>query len=555
MADYTFSNMPSVSIPRTKFHRTFSHNLSANLGELVVLGIDEVIPGSTHKLEFGSLIRMSSPIAPLMDDIQMDVFSFFCPMRLTWNNWKRFMGENTTGAGAINGVNSDKVIPYLTTKGSQKNSLSDDMGIFPYVSGNPNTVDVSILPFRAACLIYNRWFRNQNVEAPLTVNLGDTATGDDAASYASLYDSNDVLYTGGRGSHGRFGAYKLPDYFISSLPYAIKGDPVSIFPTGAMAPVITGSQHLDATSAETLKMKLTGSNSTFSGNLYAKSGVIHASSDLSTETAATPVPSNLWANLSASVNATIDNLRFAFQLNKFLYKDAMYGSRYWEILYAHYAVTSPDATLQDPQLLGHIKFDINIQQVLQTTGFTDPTNTTLGTPGANSTTGKKGDIFTASFVEHGYIITFAVCRQKSRSYSQGLNRMWSRKSRTDFYFPVFANLGAQKVLNKEIYAYSANPDGIFGYQEAWAEYRYLPSYNSGELNPARTGSLDYWTLGEKFSSTPTLGMSFLKEDRVNLARALTTGFSGPDFIQSWYFKDTVVNPMPLYSIPGFADHH
>ena len=347
------------------------------------------------------------------------------------------------------------------------------------------------------------------------------------------------------------------------MPYAQKGDPVKIFGDNALAPVVTGhdigfnflnksGMKLAYTNGTSISA-VTGNAGIISSNGVVKEGTVYSGSVPS----GSLLPQNLWANLSASVNSTINDLRFAFQLQKALEKDALYGSRYWEVLRAHYAVTSPDATLQDPELLGHIKFDINISQVLQTTGFTDASNTNLGTPGANSVTANKGHLFTASFVEHGYIIHIAVARQKRHTYSRGLNKMWMRETRFDFYHPVFANIGAQKVLANEIFpsVASALGGGVFGYQEAWAEYRFLPGYNSGLLNPYRANSLDYWTLADKYTSVPTLGPTFLKEDRGNLARALVTGVTGPDFIGSFFIKDTVVNPMPLYSIPGFADHH
>lgn len=551
MSNYAFASMPSVSIARSKFHRTQPHNTSFNLGELVVLGIDEVIPGSTHKIELGSLLRMSTPIAPIMDDIQMDVYSFFVPMRLTWDHWKQFMGESDQAGIATQSY----VIPDFTVQGSIVNTLADDFGIPPYVQNEPNmNTKISVLPFRAFALIRNRWFRNQNVEAPIAVNTGDTATTQELFNYNS-----GLVRAGSGGETGRWLAYKLPDYFTSALPYAQKGDPVKIFGDNGLAPVITGADHTVTDKPLHFKNVANG-NLVDGGSLYlaGSSGntQLYAGNPSGTYNSQV-APSNLFANLSAAVNGTINDLRFAFQLQKALEKDALYGSRYWEVLRAHYAVTSPDATLQDPELLGHIKFDINISQVLQTTGFSSPSSTNLGTPGANSVTANKGHLFTASFVEHGYIIHIGVARQKRHTYSQGLNKMWSRSTRFDFYHPVFANIGAQKVLNKELYCNTngVNDNAVFGYQEAWAEYRFLPGYNSGLMNPHRANSLDYWTLADNYGTLPTLSASFLLEDRSNLARALVTGTTGPDFIASFYFKDTVVNPMPLYSIPGFADHH
>ena len=566
MSDYSFASMPSVSIARSKFIRTQPHNTSFNLGELVVVGFDEVIPGSTHKIDLGSLIRMSTPIAPIMDDIQIDVYSFFVPMRLVWDHWKEFMGESNQAGIATTTYTIPMIAPSGTIYGSQINSVADDLGIFAYQQGvgtwtqinNP----ISALPFRGIGKIYNRWFRNQNVEAPLAVNTGDTVSNpaidagfNSGVVYSAIAGQQATNTTGG----ARLKAYKLPDYFTSALPYAQKGDPVQIFGDNAVAPVVTGADTGVASTTALKFNKFDGTALSLSGdhNIFiGGTGVGHY--DTSTLSGATGVgiaPANLWANLSLAVNTTINDLRFAFQLQKALEKDALYGSRYWEVLRAHYAVTSPDATLQDPELLGHVKFDINISQVVQTTGFTDPSNTNLGTPGANSVTANRSHLFTASFVEHGYLYHIAVARQKRHVYSQSCNRLWFRSSRFDFYHPVFANLGAQKVYKRELFGIGNNQTDVFGYQEAWAEYRFLPGYNSGLLNPARANSLDYWTLADVYTSAPTLGVTFLKEDRSNLARALVTGSGGPDFIGSFFIKDTVVNPMPLYSIPGFADHH
>ena len=553
MSNYTFSNMPSVSIARTKFDRTMPHNTSFNLGELVVLGFDEVIPGSTHKIEIGSLLRMSTPIAPIMDDIQFDIYQFFVPMRLTWEHWKNFMGESPNAGVSLTTYTIPSISGFV---GSAINTLADDLGLVARenVTGTTGTA-ISALPFRAFNLIYNRWFRNQNVEAPVPVLIGDTPN---ATEYSNLAPG--IYVYPGSGSPVQYGtarktAYKLPDYFTSSLPYSQKGQPVQVISN--LQPVVTSSTtHAITPNVQMHAISLDGSSVTYdrlpvvdksNGKVYAVSNSTQHAPD-----SAAPVFDNLYA----SISTTINDLRFAFQLQKALEKDALYGSRYWEVLRAHYAVTAPDASLQDPELLGHVKFDINISQVLQTTGFSSPSSTNLGTPGANSVTGHKDNLGTFSVCEHGYIFTIGVARQKRHTYSQGMNKLWLRSSRFDFYHPVFANIGAQSVKNKELFFDGgANANNLFGYQEAWAEYRFLPGYNSGYLNPIRTSSLDYWTLADKYASTPTLGTAFLKEDRSNLVRCLTTGATGPDFIGSFYIKDTCVNPMPLYSIPGFADHH
>ena len=406
-------------------------------------------------------------------------------------------------------------------------TLADYFGI-PYQNWSAN-ISVNELPLRAYWLIYNRWFRNQNLEAPKFVSLGDSANS--VISYVSAPAI----------------AQKKADYFTRALPYAQKGTPVSI-PLGTLAPVIVNyPAH------------------SYTANDYALAlGGMISSGD----TGAVPfireiggtdyvVGAKAYADLSTATAATINQLREAFQMQKALEKDALYGTRYWELLYAHFGVTAPDASLQDPEYLGGARIHINVDQVLQTTGHANDNTSELGIPGANSVTGSKGSLFTKSFVEHGYLMVMAVARQTKHTYAQGLNRMWSRLNRFDFYFPVFANLGAQEIKNKEIY-YNGNAsidNSVFGYQEAWAEYRYKPSIVSGILNPVRSGSLNFWTLADAYSSNPTLSNSFTQETRNNISRALVSGSTKPDFICDFYFKDTAVRPMPLYSIPGLIDHH
>ena len=234
----------------------------------------------------------------------------------------------------------------------------------------------------------------------------------------------------------------------------------------------------------------------------------------------------------------------------------MYGTRYWEILKGHFGITAPDASLQRPELLGHFRQHINIDQVLQTTGsnVSDPSSQTLGIPGANSVSGKSEHLISKSFVEHGILMILAVARH-DQTYGQGVNRMWSRIHRTDFYFPVFANLGAQEIKNKEIYAFGQFPENVFGFQEAWSEYRYKPSIVTNLMNPSINGSLSFWNLSNNFGSQPTLSKSFIEQGRDNLSRALVTGSEGPDFIADFFFDATYVRPMPMYSIPGLIDHH
>lgn len=534
--NYSFSMMPSVSISRSKFNRKSQHKTSFNLGEIIPIYVDEVLPGDTRSFDMASLVRMSTPIAPIMDNIYLDIYAFFVPNRLTWIHWKEFMGENNTSAGI---PSVSYTVPTININVGAEYGVSKLMGYFglPLINGSGTQYSVSALPFRAYALIYNRWFRNQNFIAPLAVQTGDTA--------GAVISSSSI--------HGLpiQKAAKINDYFTSALPYAQKGTAVSI-PLGTTAPIKVGNPSAGSTigadavirpfGAGTGGVILPGTNSTGWSAVDRGAGTNYGTV-------------NVFADLSTATAATINQLRYAFQLQKLLEKDALYGTRYWEILAAHFAVTAPDASLQDPEYLGGHRIHINVDQVLSTAGYQAGNTTTVGAPGANSVTGDKTSLFTKSFTEHGTLMVVAVARH-DQTYAQGINRMWSRSGRYDFYWPVFANLGAQEIKLKEIYVQGSNADNnIFGYQEAWAEYRYKPSIASGLLNPSASGSLDFWTLANNFSAAPTLGQAFIEQGRGDLQRALVTGSTGPDFIADFYFQDTAVRPMPVYSIPGLIDHH
>lgn len=549
--EYSFATLPSVSISRSRFARKSQHKTTFNLGNIVPVYCDEVLPGDTRSVDLAALVRMTNPIAPIMDNIYLDLYAFFVPARLTWEHWKDFMGENRESAGIPSRSYS---IPYLEANDQsdvEVGSYADYFGL-PVGQGMNGVLDtnkVSALPFRGLALIYNRWFRNQNLIAPLAVQTGDaneviigesvSGTGYGYSHFAC--DASAVLK-----------ASKLKDYFTSSLPYAQKGAPVTI-PLGTTAPIITTNVYNSVIGKPGLVF-LNTNNDTISTGTLGNSGTGTVTFG-TTPSGASVAPANLVADLSQATAATINQLRYAFQLQKLLEKDALYGTRYYEILKAHFGVSSPDSSLQDPEYLGGHRININIDQVLQTTGATGSASSTLGTPGANSVTGERSSIFTKSFTEHGYIYILAVARHDS-TYGQGINRMWTRQGRYDFYFPVFANLGAQAVKNKEIFVSTtttSTDDNVFGYQEAWAEYRFKPSIATGLLRPSAPGSLNYWTLAEDFAATPTLSKSFVEQGRSNLTRALVT--SSVDFIADFYFMDVAVRPMPMYSIPGLIDHH
>lgn len=531
--EYSFAVMPSVSISRSRFARKSQHKTSFNLGDIVPVYLDEVLPGDTRSIDMAGLIRMSTPIAPIMDNIYIDYFAFFVPNRLVWTHWKAFMGENEASSGIPSVQYSvPKVNNPSSTSTPTLGCLADYFGLPLHLLRNS---DISALPFRGYYLIYNEWFRDQNLIAPKAIQKGDT---NEVIVSTSSY---------GISYYGLEKAAKLSDYFTRALPYAQKGQPVSI-PLGTTADVkmlADAAVNIPANSTLTLKnagpLPTTGtSNINVSGSGFSV-GTVNGS--------------GLIADLSSATAATINQLRYAFQLQKFLEKDALYGSRYWEILAAHFGIKAPDASLQRPEYLGGYRQRVNIDQVLSTADYDDTNQTQVGKTGANSVSGFKSSIFTKSFTEHGFIFILAVARH-DQTYAQGINRMWSRTNRYDYYFPVFANLGAQDIKLKEIYAQGiAADDGIFGYQEAWAEYRYKPSIATGLLNPNATGALDYWTLTNKFAAAPTLGKAFIQQGRDNIQRALVSGSNGPDFIADFYFEDIAVRPMPMYSIPGLIDHH
>ena len=557
MSQKNFAITPSVSISRSKFRRPSQHKTSFNLGQIVPIYVDaDILPGDTVSLDLATLVRMSTPIAPIMDNIFVDYYAFFTPNRILWDDWKKFMGENTSGVGAllpsnipnyptlcINGNPGNNYMGLATGCSITTGSLGDYFGLPIGLTGATSTVStqvhVSALPARAYCLIYNEWFRDQNLISSIPIYTSSNVTSISSLSTALQLDMS------------LFIAAKESDYFTRALPYAQKGSPVSL-PLGSIAPVVGAT---DLHDLGTYGARFTGSSGTMTGNrqLGAVSGILNAAASSTFTSDTTITKTNLVADLSNATAATINQLRFAFQYQKFLEKDALYGTRYWEILKGHFGITAPDASLQRPELLGHFRQHINIDQVLQTS---ESGTTALGTTGANSVSGKSEHLISKSFVEHGVLMILAVARH-DQTYGQGINRMWSRKKREDFYFPVFANLGAQEIKNKEIYASSSNSDneGIFGYQEAWAEYRYKPSITTGLMNPAVSGSMSYWNLGNNFGALPTLSKSFIEQDRNNIQRCLVSGSGGPDFIADFFFDATYVRPMPMYSIPGLIDHH
>lgn len=545
-----FATLPKVDISRSTFDRSASLKTSFNVGQIVPFFIDEVLPGDTFDIKTSKVVRMPSLITPVMDNIYLDTYYFFVPNRLVWSHWKEFNGENTESAWI---PKTEYEIPQLTAPvgGWNVGTLADYFGI---PTGVPN-LSVSALPFRAYALIMNEWFRDQNLSDPLSIPVDDaTVQGVNTGTFVTDVAKGGLPYT----------AAKYHDYFTSCLPSPQKGPDVEI-------PVAEAAAYPVVPRAEKVPKSL------FDGSIYhavnpsgakgdfASPGSILAFGSNGNQTQGDlrnansndlPIIDNLWAVGSGNVQAaTINQLRLAFQVQKLYERDARGGTRYIEILKSHFGVTSPDARLQRPEYLGGNRLPITINQVLQQSGTLDA-GTPQGTPtGQSLTTDVHGD-FKKSFVEHGYIIGVMVARY-DHTYQQGIERFWSRKSRFDFYWPVFANIGEQAVLNKEIYAQgSAKDEEVFGYQEAWADYRYKPNRVTGEMRSQYPQSLDVWHLADDYDSLPSLSDSWIREDSGTIDRVLAVSEKNSNqLFADIYVQNRCTRPMPMYSIPGLIDHH
>lgn len=510
---HSFSQVPKAEIPRSTFDRSHGHKTTFDAGYLVPFLVDEALPGDTFSVNLTGFARLATPIFPIMDNMFMDTQYFSVPIRLVWDNWEKFNGQQTDP-----GDSTDYVIPQMVSTagtGYLANSLHDYFGLPTEVPG----LSHSALWHRAYNLIYNEWYRDQNLQDSVVVDKDDGP--DNPADYVLLR----------RG--------KRHDYFTSSLPWPQKGSAVSI-PLGTTAPVgvAGGPGQINNVSVQRssdgAQRALQDDNA---GNVYVAAAAAGAAP--------------LYADLSNATAATINSLRQAFQIQKIFERDARGGTRYTEIIKAHFGVTSPDARLQRPEYLGGGSSPVNVSPIPQTSS-TDATSP-QGTLAAMGTALLKNHSFTQSFTEHCLIIGIVSVRA-DLTYQQGLNRMWSRSTRFDFYWPALAHIGEQSVLQKEIYATGVTvaDETVFGYQERYAEYRYKPSIITGEFRSNFAQSLDAWHLSQDFASAPVLDASFIVENPP-IDRVIAVP-SEPHFLFDSYIKMRCARPMPVYGVPGLIDH-
>ena len=546
-SQFTYDTTPMLKYSRSMFDLSHKHLTSMNVGELTPFMCEEVYPGDTFKITAHSVIRASSPLLrPIMDNAFIEEYFFYVPSRIVDDTFVNVFGENTKSPWANSQTYSVPMIPAGQTVSSK--SIADHMGLPIGKLARP----VSVLPFRAFAKIWEDWFRDENNVSPQHLQTGE---------YVSSEALNNNAWEPGNYTGKLPKVAKFHDMFTSCLPAPQKGDSVKLPLTGD-APVIARGDGHDITSGIGVIWGFNGtlnqqygtpileSNGSY-GTLFASAGAPASSTKIGAM-----YPKNLIADLSDVSAATVNDLRLAFQLQKMLERDARGGTRFVEYLLAHWGVSSPDGRLQRSEFLGGKSTPLQITQVTQTNGSSETAaNNSLGELGANSLTVARARA-TKGFVEHGYVIGVACIRQ-FHTYQQGIRKFWTRSERTDFYDPVFANIGEQPIYKTELYGVNAtSPESVFGYQEAWIQLRKSPNEVTGQMRTGVDGSLDLYHLADYYTNAPTLNEQFINETSTYFDRVLTVKSDVQDqFIVDFYIQNIAYRRLPTYSVPSLIDHN